>query len=89
MVSYILGKFVEERSDLDYLYHSYYTPERVFLQDRIISKFLHTVVTDSTTNSTCGVPAENWIVFTAGVMGAGKGFVMKWLNKSVRKIIVC
>jgi adenylylsulfate kinase-like enzyme len=37
------------------------------------------VVYDNIQNITCEHPLENWIVFTAGPMGAGKGSTIHWL----------
>lgn len=75
--SYSVKHFTGENKDirplLDYTYHKKYTESRVILQDRLISEF-------------CAAGVEQsdlllpWVVFTAGAMGAGKGFVMKWME---------
>jgi hypothetical protein len=75
-----VGKYSYERSLLDYTYHHYYIEERQLLHDQIIDMFLRTRVFDSVTNITCETPLENWIVFTAGVMGAGKGHTIQFLH---------
>ena len=74
-----VGKYIKERRSLDYTYHKYYTPERQLLQDELMQNFFETKVHDTISNVTCDRPLENWIVFTAGPMGAGKGRTMHWL----------
>lgn len=60
---------------LDYTYHKKYTEERVMLQDRLIQE-----------QCAHGSKQEDlllpWVIFTAGAMGAGKGFVIEWMNKN-------
>merc|ERR1719223_1149236 len=68
------------RNELDYEYHRKYTIERQLFQDALIENFLKTIVKDKdNANVTCDHPTENWIVFTAGPMGAGKGRTINWL----------
>ncbi len=75
------GKYQLERSVMDYTYHKHYTKERQLLQDTIIARFHNTIIHDSKNDSLiCTTPLENWIVFTAGPMGAGKGHTIHWLN---------
>lgn len=74
-----VGKYKEQRKQLDYSYHSYYTPERQRLHDQLIDLFHATRVHDRKTNIVCEAPLENWIVFTAGPMGAGKSHTINWL----------
>eukprot|EP00585_Thalassiosira_rotula_P019704 CAMPEP_0196201344 /NCGR_PEP_ID=MMETSP0912-20130531/4451_1 /TAXON_ID=49265 /ORGANISM="Thalassiosira rotula, Strain GSO102" /LENGTH=379 /DNA_ID=CAMNT_0041474987 /DNA_START=179 /DNA_END=1318 /DNA_ORIENTATION=+ len=75
------GPFKEIRANLDFEYHGNYKKERQAFQDRIIMKMLNkTAVTDSVTGYVCKTPTEPWIVFTAGTMGAGKGYAMKQLS---------
>lgn len=76
-----VGKYAHIRSQLDYTYHKHYSVERQQLHDKLIDRFLKTVVHDRKRNVECEVPLENWIVFTAGPMGAGKGHTMQWLYK--------
>lgn len=76
--STFVGKYAEHRSQLDYSYHGYYTPERQLFHDIIIDAFHETIIKDG--EVTCNVPTENWMVFTAGAMGVGKGFVLRWMN---------
>lgn len=79
--SKFVGKYQKERSLLDYSYHKTYSEERQLFQDTLIEKFLKTLVYDEKHDWYCESPLENWIVFTAGVMGAGKGRTMNWLAK--------
>ena len=76
-----VGKYRDIRSQLDYSYHKYYNVDRQLLHDKLIDRFLRTKVHDREANMECEVPLENWIVFTAGPMGAGKGHTMQWLAK--------
>lgn len=76
-----VGKYIELRKKLDYSYHNYYSEKRQLFQDQLIDTFLKTKVIDKYNNSVCEFPLENWIVFTAGPMGAGKGHTLEWLNK--------
>jgi len=63
------GKYVSIRESLDYDYHTNYTKKRQLWQDEVVSSlFAHST------------PEKNpWIVYTCGAMGAGKGYVMRWL----------
>lgn len=75
-----VGKYADERAGLDYTYHKFYNTDRQILQDSMIDLFHDTVVHDTENNTTCEVPSENWMVFTAGCMGAGKGHTIHWLS---------
>jgi len=68
---YFFGRFKQIRERLDYSYHSFYSPERQFVQDEIILSFLSK-----------GRPSveDPWAIFTGGVMGCGKSFVMEQLQ---------
>ena len=75
------GEFQEIRAGLDRSYHGNYSRERQELHDKIVHKMLDGVtVTDNQNGSSCKTPTEPWIVFTAGVMGAGKSHTMKELS---------
>lgn len=74
-VEYV-GRYCEFRKVLDYSYHKHYTPERQLLQDKIMALFNSTVVRDMNTGQLCERPDVNWIVFTAGPMGAGKSHTL-------------
>ncbi len=74
------GPFKSIRASLDYSYHGNYTESRQHFQDRIVEKLLDgTVIEDSNGRGVCKTPTEPWIVFTAGVMGAGKSHTLKQL----------
>ncbi len=75
----MVGKYQRERQMMDYTYHKYYSPERQILQDKLMDLFHDTIVYDTDHNLICDRPLENWLVFTAGAMGAGKGRTMHWL----------
>jgi predicted kinase len=61
-------------------YPGNYTKSRQLFQDKIITKLLDdAIVQDSKNGMSCRTPTEPWIVFTAGVMGAGKSHTMKRL----------
>jgi len=63
------GKYVSIRDSMDYNYHTNYTKRRQLWQDEVVSSLF--------TRST---PEKSpWIVYTCGAMGAGKGYVMRWL----------
>jgi len=72
-VKHFTGKNKSIRPLLDYTYHCKYSDERVALQDRLISDF-----------SAAGDQQDDlllpWVIFTAGAMGAGKGFVLEWMQ---------
>ena len=72
------GKYGHLRSKLDYSYHSKYCLERQMFQDTLIDSFYHTIIYDG--ENTCEAPLENWLVFTAGPMGAGKTHTLQWLK---------
>ena len=68
-----IGSFESIRANLDYSYHGNYLKSRQLFQDRIVEKMLDgTIIEDSNGRGVCRTPNEPWIVFTAGVMGAGK-----------------
>lgn len=70
----LVGRFATIRKELDYSYHRIYTEERQQLQDRILSSLLQKTVRLGCPSSEGETlkSEERWIVFTAGVMGAGK-----------------
>jgi Zeta toxin len=85
--------FCEARSKLDYTYHTHVVKQRQYLQDAIIQRIVSTMTINSTTtnwNLTKSMPANTdhvppkhrpWIVFTAGPMGVGKGYVITQLQQ--------
>ena len=78
------GPFADIRRGLDYAYHNHYTAERQRVQDAIVERFMATRVVDAHDARACEAPTQPWIVFTAGAMGAGKSFVLKWLVQGGR-----
>jgi hypothetical protein len=77
-----VGKYGHLRSELDYTHHSHYIPERQVFHDQLIDIFRQTIVRDEEKKTTCEVPEDNWLVFTAGCMGAGK------VNKGVKQLFI-
>jgi len=71
-VPHFTGIHADIRPLLDYTYHRKYCPAREQMQDKLIQNICH------------GKPLQEqmlpWVVFTAGAMGAGKGFVMRWMH---------
>ena len=66
-----VGDFIESRSKVDFRYHSNYQIERQLFQDHIIHKYLR-----------FGKPVDSpKIIFTAGVMGVGKGHILKKMER--------
>jgi len=59
--------------DLDYGYHAHYSAVRSTWQMYWIRKVLDRAPAVSSTR-------RPWIIFTSGAMGAGKGYVMKWMS---------
>lgn len=78
---HFVGKYKEQRARLDYSFHKPYRAERQLFHDCLMDLFHHTRVFDDAKNLYCDRPLENWIVFTAGPMGAGKGHTMQWLQR--------
>jgi hypothetical protein len=77
-----VGKYAQHREQLDYDFHCRYSTPRQYLHDNIIDQFLQVTVHDSANHDLiCESPEENWVVFTAGAMGAGKGHTMNWLSQ--------
>ena len=65
------GAFKQIRCQLDHAFHGIYSRKRQVLQDGILS--------DVVSQGTCS-HERPWIVFTAGVMGAGKRHVLEWMR---------
>lgn len=73
-VIHFTGPHADIRPLLDYTYHRKYTEARVKLQDELIERCF-------TQCAQAGNEMLPWIVFTAGAMGAGKGFVTRWMDQ--------
>lgn len=62
------GPYAHLRRRLDYDYHVHYKKDRQWLQDSIVEDCLvHEKDPDK-----CETPTEPWLLYTVGVMGAGK-----------------
>jgi len=72
-VAHFTGANKDIRPLLDYTYHKKYHEDRIFLQDRLIGEFC----VSGDEQSDLLLP---WVIFTAGAMGAGKGYVVKWME---------
>lgn len=75
------GQFHKIRSRLDYSFHAHYTCARQRFQDLIILSILEANERDKVVGRHCRVPPNPWVVFTAGVMGAGKSFTIRRLHE--------
>jgi predicted kinase len=76
------GRFKTIREKIDYAYHAKYTCARQFVQDIIIVSMLNeTIIDDHETGRSCNAPTEPWVIFTAGVMGAGKTHTIRRLDE--------
>lgn len=78
------GIYSHIRKTLDYTYHKNYTFERQKMQDAIISDMLDEAIILDTDGKVGTVPTQPWIVFTAGAMGAGKGYTVNVLVEKKR-----
>ena len=78
------GPFAEIRRSLDYSYHRNYTFERQVFQDAIVREFLEAAVVHGENGEVCTTPTQPWAVFTAGAMGAGKGYTIARLVEKGR-----
>jgi len=75
------GPYAHIRQTLDYSYHSNYTRERQLLQDAIMADFMTTPKIVDVDGKVGNTPTEPFIVFTAGAMGAGKGYVLHYIGQ--------
>jgi dephospho-CoA kinase len=66
-------EYIESRSKLDYSWHTSYINSRIIIQNDIILRFLQRLEPIK--------EEKPWIIFTAGVMGSGKTYVMNWLRQ--------
>lgn len=76
------GTYASIRSHVDYDYHAYYSRSRQLFQDSIIDSMLESTSIEDEYGQQCSQPTRPWIVFSAGVMGAGKTHVVKELDRS-------
>ena len=90
------GKYRHVRRRLDYTYHAIYSQSRQLLQDKIIDTVLLNTAKTSTTGGGAATGSMSskrrrrvveknnrhpWILFTAGVMGAGKSYTTQRLQQ--------
>lgn len=68
----LYGQFQSVRRLMDYGWHTNYTKERQAWQDELVNKVAlrHRPV------------RWPWLVLTCGAMGAGKGYVLRWLSRT-------
>ena len=78
----IYGRYASLRKLLDYDYHAHYSQSRQMFQDSIIDSMLDNPWIEDQFGQNCSQPMRPWIVFTAGVMGAGYVFVDDGSNRS-------
>lgn len=69
--------YSRERGTLDYSYHKRYTIQRQQVQDRIAHHYRNQYRVKADHK-----PILPWLLFTAGAMGCGKGYVKKWLARN-------
>uniref|UniRef100_A0A7S1WFY0 EF-hand domain-containing protein n=1 Tax=Alexandrium catenella TaxID=2925 RepID=A0A7S1WFY0_ALECA len=74
-VEHFIGIHASIRPLMDYTYHRKYMDSRVLMQDDLIERFCKQCVRR-------GSEQLPWVVFTAGAMGAGKGYVTRWMDQS-------
>mmetsp|Transcript_91558 Transcript_91558/g.259227 ORF Transcript_91558/g.259227 Transcript_91558/m.259227 type:complete len:370 (+) Transcript_91558:52-1161(+) len=75
-VPFFIGRNKDIRPLLDYTYHVKYSEERERVQDDIIERLC--------AENTEERPADEllpWVIFMAGAMGVGKGYVQHWMNE--------
>ncbi|CAB9529203.1 Zeta toxin [Seminavis robusta] len=73
------GPYQHIKKELDYTYHSYYRIERQWLHDSIIEDYL----CHEEQAKNC-VPAEPWLLYTCGVKGSGKRYLIDRLMEDGR-----
>lgn len=73
--------FETVRRSLDYNYHCHYTYDRQLVQDDILIRLYGDSLSSSDVDMT---KQDQWIIFTAGPMGAGKSYTLQRLSESGR-----
>jgi len=73
-VKHFEGIHADIRPLLDYTYHRKYSEQREAFQDELIVSLCESC-------DKVGNEMLPWVVFTAGAMGAGKGYVIRWMDK--------
>ena len=59
-----------------FIYSFSYSLSFILLNSVRADQFVDTTVRDAETNMVCDRPRDNWLVFTAGCMGAGKAIIV-------------
>jgi predicted kinase len=72
----LFGPFKNIREQLDYDFHVHYSRERQELQDKILQFLLEMNNRNKADSRPCPTSSRPWVIFTAGVMGAGKSFTV-------------
>jgi len=67
-----VGIHADIRRLLDFSFHEHYRHDRIALQDKI--------VTEMSTSGPGKHTVMPWVIFTAGAMGSGKGYVVDWMQ---------
>lgn len=75
--------FQQVRESLDYDYHHYYSIGRQQYQNEIMGNIMSGDQSLSFLQheTSCAVPKQQWLVFTAGPMGSGKSHTLRWLER--------
>jgi hypothetical protein len=87
-----VGSFADHRRTLDYAYHRHYLPARQLLQDAVVRYFLPAAApSQESVGASQAAPqaaqaaakaaGPQWLVVTAGAMGAGKSHCVRWLQR--------
>ena len=78
--SHLVGAFAHLRARLDYSYHRVYQTARQHWQDSLLQRLLdQTARTCRHSNAGTTNWYPQWVVFSAGVMGAGKTHTIAWM----------
>lgn len=72
-VPHFVGDHADIRPLLDHTFHAMYHNSRVEMQDQLVEQFLGTAKDQ-------GNELIPWVIFTAGAMGAGKGYIRDWMQ---------
>lgn len=73
------GPYAHIRKRLDYDYHVHYKKDRQWLQDSVVEECLF-----HEKDVKCETPTEPWLLYTVGVMGAGKQHTLSGLVRDGR-----
>ena len=80
--------FGSVRRSLDYSYHCHYTRQRQLVQDGILLRLYGDSILShgigTCTGAAINQQEDQWIIFTAGPMGAGKSYTLQQLSETKR-----